>query len=86
MKERSRLVVERVDTIQGRPWTFVSGHLRGEPIRVGDTVTLEPVEGEHRTAVVQAVELHTKKGVTTVAIDLPIDGPVDVGTAVVLPV
>lgn len=86
MKERSRLLVERVDTIQGRSWTFVSGRLQGEPIRIGDTVSLEPAEGEEQTAVVRAVELHAKKGVTTVAIDLTGKAPVRIGSAVVVPV
>jgi hypothetical protein len=65
----SRLVVERVDAVPGRPWVLVSGRLAGDPLRVGATVTIRYGDRVAVPAVIRTIEMHTRPGVTTIAID-----------------
>jgi hypothetical protein len=65
----SRLVVERVDAVPGRPWVFVSGQLTGDPLGVGDSVTIAYGDRASVAATIRTIELHTRPGITTVAID-----------------
>jgi hypothetical protein len=66
---RARLVVERVDALPGRPWLFVSGRLADGELEVGSPVTIRYGEREPVRAVVRTIELHTRPGTTTIAID-----------------
>ncbi len=74
----SRMVVEHVDTLRSRPqWIFVTGVLSGEPISIGDTVTIRH-SGGPAAATVRTIEMHSAPGRTTIALDSvlkPIVGP-----------
>lgn len=65
----SRLVVERVDALPGRPWLFVSGRLSGGHIEIGSSVTIQYGDRDPVAAVIRTVELHTRPGTTTIGID-----------------
>lgn len=65
----SRLVVERVDVLPGRPWVFVSGRLDGDVLRVGATVVIRYGDRPAVAATLRTIELHSPPGITTVAID-----------------
>jgi len=65
----SRLVVDRVDVLPGRPFLLVSGRLSGRPVGIGDAVTIRYGDRDPVATVIRTVELHTRPGVTTIAID-----------------
>lgn len=79
----SRFVVERVDTLPSRPWIFLSGRLDGEPIHVGSSVQVHYSTRPPVTAVVRAVELHTRPQMTTFAIDREFQDAVGPGALVI---
>jgi hypothetical protein len=76
----SRLVVERIDRIARRPWLFVSGRLEGEPLRIGDELTVTSDDGVPAVAAIRAIEFHTRPGVTTIAVDEGLRDLIHVGT------
>jgi hypothetical protein len=76
----SRLVVDRIDRISRRPWLFLSGRLEGEPLRIGDELTLASDDAAPLTATIRAIEFHTRPGVTTIAVDDSLSDLVKVGT------
>ena len=61
----TRLVVENVHRMSSRPWTFVTGRLDGDALRVGD----ELVDDRSISVVVRSVELHSAPATTTVAVE-----------------
>ena len=77
----TRLVVERVDTNSRRPWIFVTGRLEGDPLRIGDTVTID-ADKQQPTATVRSIEVHTAPGMTTIAIDASLKPQVHAGTVI----
>lgn len=79
----SRLEVERTDVLPGRPWVFVSGHLTGDPLVVGATVVIRYGERPPVPATIRTVEVHTRPGITTVAIDEALRDSVGPGAEVV---
>lgn len=66
---RSRLVVERVHKLSRRPWIFVTGRLEGEPLTLGQRVTVRHGDLAVATATIESVEIHSAPGMTTVAVD-----------------
>jgi hypothetical protein len=75
----TRLVVERIDRISRRPWLFLSGRLEGEPLRIGDELTVAADGATPATATIRAIEFHTRPGVTTIAVDDSLADSVKVG-------
>ncbi|GAA2709530.1 hypothetical protein ACFY2R_01540 [Micromonospora olivasterospora] len=65
--EVSRLVVDAVHRLSGRPWVFASGVLEGAPLRIGDRVTIESDQAT-LAATVETVELHGRPGLVTIAV------------------
>ncbi|MFG1953050.1 hypothetical protein [Micromonospora sp. NPDC048830] len=63
----SRLVVEAVHRLSGRSWVFATGALEGAPLRIRDAVTIESDQGG-LAGTVEAVELHNRPGLVTIAI------------------
>lgn len=77
----SRLVVEAVHRLSGRPWVFVSGSLEGAPLGIGDLVT---IESDHGTlaATVETVELHGRPGLVTIAVAEDLGSAVKPGSVI----
>jgi hypothetical protein len=71
--DRSRLVVERIDKLSRRPWPFVTGILEGQPLTIGQHVTIRRGDEAPVSATIRAIELHTAPGATTVAVDVAPD-------------
>lgn len=66
---RSRLVVEHIHKLSQRPWIFVTGRLEGEPLTLGQRVTVRHGDLTVATATIESIEIHSASGMTTVAID-----------------
>jgi hypothetical protein len=81
-KQRSRLVVERVDVLPSRPWVLVSGQLTGAPVAVGDDVIIRYGDRPDVHTAVRGIELHTRPGTTTLAIDAVLRDAVGPGAVV----
>ena len=79
----SRLVVEAVHRISGRPWILVTGVLEGGVLHVGDHVVVRSGNGKEAGAVVRSIELHGPPGRTTVALDEGLASNVGPGTDIV---
>ncbi|WP_109522610.1 hypothetical protein [Nocardia aurea] len=80
--EVSWLVVERVDVVPSRAdWMFVTGALTGEPISVGDEVTIRDSD-QVTVATVESVELHSRPGKTTIVLGADLRSVVTAGTVV----
>ncbi|MET7771914.1 hypothetical protein [Nocardia sp. NPDC005366] len=80
--EVSRMVVERVDVLPSRAgWMFVTGVLTGEPVNVGDQVSIR--NGNQATVTtIKSVELHSRPEKTTIVLDAELRSIVTVGTVV----
>jgi len=80
--EISRLVVERVDVLPSRAgWMFVTGVLSGDPVDVGDRVSIR--HGEQSTVTtIRSIELHSRPGITTIVLDADLRSIVTVGTVI----
>ncbi|GID64630.1 hypothetical protein Acy02nite_25110 [Actinoplanes cyaneus] len=65
----TRLTIERVHRLSSRPWLFVTGHLEGEALRIGDELTVLDGGVPSGLAVVRSIELHAASSKTTVAVD-----------------
>jgi hypothetical protein len=80
--QMTQLFVEVTHRLSGRPWVLVTGRLDDGVLRAGDRMSLDyrgrpPVE-----VVVRSIELHTRPGKTTIAVDAePAD---DLGEGAVL--
>jgi hypothetical protein len=74
------LVVERIARISRRPWLFLSGRLEGEPLRIGDELTVAIDGMTPARVIVRAIEFHAHPGVTTIAVDEGLADSVQVGT------
>jgi hypothetical protein len=66
----TRLIVEAVHRISGRPWVFVTGLLEGDDLRLGDEMTVAHGDVNVAFAVVRSIELHGPPGKTTIAVDV----------------
>ncbi len=75
----SRLVVEAVHKLSGRPWIFVSGTLEGGVVRIGDPVVVRTGTGPDVETAVRTIELHGPPGKTTIALDESLAGVVEPG-------
>ncbi|MFE9580130.1 hypothetical protein ACFYO1_27350 [Nocardia sp. NPDC006044] len=78
----SQLIVERVDYLPSRPdWIFVTGTLSGEPVRVGDEVSI--CHGDQATSTtIKSIEIHTRPGKTTILLDAGLRPIVTSGTVI----
>ena len=78
----SVLTVERVDTIASRPTRiFVSGRLEGEPLRIGDRVIVHD-GGSDTSAEIRAIEMHSGRGLVTIALDAELASLIRTGTII----
>ena len=75
----TRLIVERVDRIPSRPWLFVTGRLEGNAVHVGDVMTVSHGQTPQTSAVIRAIEFHSRPGKTTIAVDGDLADSVQVG-------
>jgi hypothetical protein len=75
----TQLIVERVDHISSRPWLFVTGRLTGDPLYVGDEMVVTLGQSVTASAVIRAIEFHTRQGMTTIAVDDDLDGSIQAG-------
>lgn len=82
---RTRLIVERTFKLAGRPYLLVSGALEGDPLRIGDHITVQTGGEPPIATTVRSIELHSAPGTTTVAVDLGLDAQIKPGTVVVRP-
>lgn len=62
-------------------WMFVTGALSGEPISVGDEVSIRDSDQETVTTV-ESVELHSRPGKTTIMLGADLRSIVAAGTLV----
>jgi hypothetical protein len=76
----TRLIVENVHRMPSRPWTFLTGRLEGDPLRIGDRLGVADADGPAEPVVVQAIELHGAPATTTVAVDGASAAAIQVGT------
>ncbi|MCP2322918.1 hypothetical protein HDA40_001425 [Hamadaea flava] len=76
----SQLTVERTFKLTGRPWLLVTGRLDGEPLNIGDQVTIADPGRPAVAGVVRSIELHSAPGTTTIAVDLELDDRIQPGT------
>ncbi|WP_194838251.1 hypothetical protein [Nocardia sp. XZ_19_369] len=78
----SRMIVERVDLLPSRAdWIFVTGVLSGEPVSIGDAVTIH--NGDQTTgATIKSIELHGRPGKTTIMLDAELRPVVTAGTVI----
>jgi hypothetical protein len=81
----TQLIVERVDRLSSRPWLFVTGRLTGDPLYVGDELAVMHGESSTASAVIRAIEFHTRRGLTTIAIDGEWDGHIQAGAVLQRP-
>ncbi|AGL18680.1 hypothetical protein [Actinoplanes sp. N902-109] len=81
----SRLVVENIHKLSRRPWIFVTGRLEGDPLRIGDSVTVRGDGDVAVPAVVRSIELHGAPGRTTIALDATLGTEVTAGTVIARP-
>jgi translation elongation factor EF-Tu-like GTPase len=65
----TRLVVEIVHRIPGRPWVFATGRLEGGVLRIGDELVVQNSNVPGTAAAIRSIELHSSPGKTTVAVD-----------------
>ncbi|MBU3061932.1 hypothetical protein KO481_10385 [Nocardia sp. NEAU-G5] len=81
----SRLLVERVDALRSRAqWIFVTGVLSGEPVHIGDTLTVQHA-GSPTDATIRTIEIHTAPGKTTIALDAELKPIIVPGTIIERP-
>ncbi|MGK5684862.1 hypothetical protein [Actinoplanes sp. URMC 104] len=73
------LTVENVHTMSSRPWVFVTGHLEGEPLHIGDRLSVVRDGIPTATVVVRSIELHSARTTTTVALDGADSGSISEG-------
>jgi hypothetical protein len=66
----TRLTIERVHRLSSRPWLFVTGHLEGDALRIGDELTVLDGGAPSGRAVVRSIELHAAPSKTTIAVDV----------------
>ncbi|MCC3332937.1 hypothetical protein [Nocardia abscessus] len=80
--EVSRMVVERVDVLPSRAgWMFVTGVLSGDPVNIGDQVTIR--NGDQATlTTIKSIELHSRPGKTTIVLDADLRSIVTAGTVI----
>ncbi|MEV0272791.1 hypothetical protein AB0H43_28765 [Hamadaea sp. NPDC050747] len=78
----SQLTVERTFKLTGRPWLLVTGRLDGEPLNIGDQLTIAGPGQPPVGGVVRSIELHSAPGTTTIAVDLELDDRIRPGTVV----
>ena len=64
----TRLVVEAVHQLPGRPWRLVTGRLEGGPVRPGDECVISH-QGTDSSVTVRSVELHSPPGTVTIGVD-----------------
>lgn len=78
----ARLDVERVDIVPSRAdWMFVTGVLSGEPVNIGDRISVH--NGDQTTVTtVESVELHCRPGKTTIVLDAELRSTVTAGTVI----
>lgn len=79
---RSVLAVEAVHRVPSRPWVFVSGQLTGDPLSVGEQVTVRTPGRPEASAEIRGIEFHNRPGLTTITLDAPLDGLVGPGSSV----
>jgi translation elongation factor EF-Tu-like GTPase len=79
----SRLMVERVDSISSRPWIFVTGHLDGGPLAVGDSVSIHDADQPVIRTVIRSIEIHNAPGKTTIMLDASLKPSVRAGAVIV---
>ncbi|NMO57772.1 hypothetical protein HH310_42250 [Actinoplanes sp. TBRC 11911] len=73
----TRLIVQNVHRLSSRPWTFLTGRLEGDALRIGDELTFS--DGPAASVVVRSVELHGGPGMTTVAVEGAFAGEIRAG-------
>lgn len=78
----SRMVVERVDFLPSRAeWVFVTGVLSGDPVHIGDTVSVD--DGAQKTVTtIKSIEIHSPPGKTTIALDAGLRSLITTGTVI----
>ncbi|MFJ1459323.1 hypothetical protein [Nocardia sp. N2S4-5] len=78
----SHLVVERVDVLPGRAGRiYVTGVLSGEPVSIGDTVSVQNGD-ETATTTIKSIEIHSPPGKTTIVLDADLGPIVNAGTVI----
>ncbi len=78
----SRMLVERIDTLNSRSqWIFVTGTLTGEPVSIGDTLSVRHANGPV-AATIRTIEMHNLPGKTTIALDADLKPVVMPGTVI----
>jgi translation elongation factor EF-Tu-like GTPase len=78
----SVLTVERVDAIASRPTRiFVSGRLEGGPLHVGDRVVVHD-GGSDTSTEIRAIEMHSGRGLITIALDAELKSLIRTGTII----
>ena len=80
----TKLVVEAVHQLTGRPWILVTGRLEDGDLRIGDQMWIAYQESAPVAAVVRTIELHAPVGRTTIAIDASLAGQVGEGAVLTL--
>lgn len=78
----SQLTVERTFKLSGRPWLLVTGTLEGEPLHIGDQVTVHGAGRQSVETVVRSIEMHSAPGTTTIAVDVALDEQIRPGSVV----
>jgi hypothetical protein len=73
----TRLIVENVHRPSSRPWTFLTGRLDGDALRIGDELMRS--DDPAVSVVVRSIELHGTPGKTTVAVEGAFAGEIETG-------
>jgi len=76
----TRLTVENVHRMSSRPWTFLTGRLEGDALRIGDRLGVAGADGPGEPVVVQSIELHGAPAMTTIAVEGASAGAIRAGT------
>jgi len=76
----TRLIVDNVHRMSSRPWTFLTGRLEGDALRIGDRLGVAGADGPGEPVVVQSVELHGAPAKTTVAVEGTSAATIQAGT------
>jgi hypothetical protein len=78
----AQLTVERTFKLSSRPYLLVVGRLDGDPLHIGDRLTIQTAGRIAAETVIRSIEIHSPAGTTTIALDAELADQIEPGTIV----
>jgi hypothetical protein len=79
----SQLTVERTFKLASRPYLMVVGTLEGEPLTIGDRLTIQTGGHSAGETEIRSIEIHSPHGTTTIALDSDLAEQIGPGSVLV---